>query len=122
MSLEHAYYYFMCMAHMYNGKLDEADKYAGKCLEIAEKQQSDYDIFIAKLLGVMVKMSGWHNIFFCANDISVDEEVLRMAEEYHFGTICRTFMSMRMTTSQRSLPMRTRLIAGLYILIKASRS
>ena len=84
LSLEHAYYYFMCMAHMYNGKLDEADKYAGKCLEIAEKLQSDYDIFIAKLLGVMVKMSGWHNIFFCANDISVDEEVLRMAEEYHF--------------------------------------
>ncbi len=84
LSLDHAYYYFMCMAHMYNGKLDEADKYAGKCLEIAQMRQSDYDIFIAKLLGVMVKMSGWHNIFFCANDIPVEEEVLRMAERYHF--------------------------------------
>ncbi len=84
LSLDHSYYYFMCMAHMYNGKLDEADKYAGRCLEIAVKQQSEYDIFIAKLLGVMVKMSGWHNIFFCANDIPVDEEVLYMAEEYHF--------------------------------------
>lgn len=48
------------------------------------RQQSDYDIFIAKLLGVMVKMSGWHNIFFCANDIPVEAEVLRRAEEYHF--------------------------------------
>lgn len=82
--LDHTYYYFMCMAYMYNGKLDEADKYAEKCLEIAVQQQSDYDIFIAKLSGVMVKMSGWHNIFFCANDIPVDEEVLRKAEEYHF--------------------------------------
>lgn len=84
LELDHAYYYLMCMAHMYNGKLDEADKYAGRCLEIAVQQQSDYDIFIAKLLGVMVKMSGWHNIFFCANDIPVDEEVLRKAEEYQF--------------------------------------
>ena len=81
---DHAYYYLMCMAHMYNGKLGEADKYAGKCLEIAVQQQSDYDIFIAKLLSVMVKMSGWHNIFFCTNDIPVDEEILRKAEEYHF--------------------------------------
>lgn len=84
LELDYAYYYLMCMAHMYNGKLDEADKYAGKCHEIALQQQSDYDIFIAKLLRVMVKMSGWHNIFFCASDISVDEELLRKAEEYHF--------------------------------------
>lgn len=84
MELDYAYYYLMCMAHMYNGKLDEADQYAGKCLEIAVRQQSDYDIFIAELLGVMVKMSGWHNIFFCANDIPVDEEILRKAEKYRF--------------------------------------
>lgn len=84
LELDYVYYYLMCMAHMYNGKLDEADKYAGKCLEIAVEQQSDYDIFIAKLLSVMVKMSGWHNIFFCANDIPVDEEVLQKAQEYHF--------------------------------------
>ena len=32
----------------------------------------------------MVKMSGWHNIFFCANDIPIDKEVIRMAEKYHF--------------------------------------
>ncbi|MFG6343016.1 MAG: GGDEF domain-containing protein [Lachnospiraceae bacterium] len=82
--LDCAYYYFMGMAHMYNGKLDEADRYAGKFLEIAEARSSDYGIFIAKLLGVMVKMSGWHNIFFCASDIAVDEDVIRMAENYHF--------------------------------------
>lgn len=84
LELDHAYYYLMCMAYMYNGRLDEAGQYAGKCLEIAVQQQSDYDIFIAKLLGVMVKMSGWHNIFFCANDIPVEAEVLQKAEEYHF--------------------------------------
>ncbi len=84
MELDYVYCYLMCMAHMYNGKLDEAEKYAGKCLEIAVQQHSDYDIFIAKLLSVMVKMSGWHNIFFCANEIAVDEDVLRKAEEYHF--------------------------------------
>ncbi|MDE7478268.1 MAG: hypothetical protein K2M91_10015, partial [Lachnospiraceae bacterium] len=84
LSLDYVYYYFMCMAHMYNGKLDEADKYAGKCAEIAERQQSDYGMFIAKLSKVMVKMSGWHNILFCANDIPVDKKVIQMAEEYHF--------------------------------------
>ncbi len=83
-ALDHAYYYFMCMAHMYNGRLEDAEHYAEKCLDIAEKQASDYDIFIAKLLGIMVKMSGWHNIFFCANDIPIDKEVIRMAEKYHF--------------------------------------
>lgn len=82
--LDCAYYYFMGMAHMYNGKLDEADRYAGKFLEVAQAHGSDYGIFIAKLLGVMVKMSGWHNIFFCASDIPVDEDVIRMAEKYHF--------------------------------------
>lgn len=84
LSIDYAYYYFMCMAHMYNGKLDEADKYAAKCLEIAVRQQSDYNIFIAKLSGVMVKMSGWHNIFFCANDIPVDSNLIQLAEKYHF--------------------------------------
>ncbi len=84
LSLDYIYYYFMCMAHMYNGKLEEAERYAGKCFDIAEKQESDYDIFIAKLLGVMVKMSGWHNIFFCANDILIEQEVIHMAEKYHF--------------------------------------
>ncbi len=82
--LDCAYYYFMGMAYMYNGKLDEADRYAGKFLEVAQAHGSDYGIFIAKLLGVMVKMSGWHNIFFCASDIPVDEDVIRMAEKYHF--------------------------------------
>ncbi len=82
--LGHAYYYFMCMAHMYNGKLEEAEYYAQKCLDIAQNRQSDYDIFIAKLASVMVKMSGWHNIFFCANDIPIDQQVIYMAEKYHF--------------------------------------
>lgn len=84
LALDHTYFYFMCMAHMYNGKLEEARQYAGKCLDIAEMQVSEYGIFIAKLLKIMVKMSGWHNIFFCANDIPIDQEVIRMAEKYHF--------------------------------------
>lgn len=82
--LDCAYYYFMGMAHMYNGKLDEADQYAGKFLKTARRCASDYGIFLAKLLKVMVKMSGWHNIFFCASDIPVDEDVIHMAETYHF--------------------------------------
>ena len=84
LKLDCAYYYFMGMAHMYNGKLDEADRYAGKFLEIAKKRSSDYGIFMAKLLSVMVKMSGWHNIFFCASDIPVDDDVIQLAEKYHF--------------------------------------
>lgn len=84
LELDYSYYYFMCIAHMYNGKLDEAGSYAEKSLEIAIRQHSDYNIFLSKLSGAMVKMSGWHNIFFCANDIPIDEEIIEMAEKYHY--------------------------------------
>lgn len=84
LTFDYEYYYYMCMIHMYNGKLEEADVYACRCLEIAEKQQVEYNIFISKLLSVMVKMSGWHNIFFCAYDIPVEDEVISLAEKYHF--------------------------------------
>lgn len=84
LAFDYEYYYYMCMIHMYNGKLEEADTYARQCLEIAEKQQIEYNIFISKLLRVMVKMSGWHNIFFCASDIPIEDEVLTLAEKYHF--------------------------------------
>lgn len=78
------YYYFMCLAHMYNGKLEEAAVYADRCLAMAEGWDSEYHVFLSKMLYLMVQMSGWHNIFFCANDIDVDEEVIRLAEKYHF--------------------------------------
>lgn len=84
LTFDYEYYYYMCLIHMYNGKLEEADVYARQCLEISEKQQVEYNIFISKLLHVMVKMSGWHNIFFCASDIPINDEVLSLAEKYHF--------------------------------------
>ncbi len=84
LSLDFSYYYFMCMAHMYNGKLEEAAAYSQKCYEVAFGLGSDYDIFISKLLTVMVKMSGWHNIFFCASDIPIEDELIKMAEKYNY--------------------------------------
>lgn len=84
LTFDYEYYYYMCMIHMYNGKLEEANVYAQRCLEIAEMQQVEYNIFMSKLLIVMVKMSGWHNIFFCAYDIPVEDEVISLSEKYHF--------------------------------------
>ncbi len=84
-SVDFRYYYFIGLTHMYNGKLEEAAREgAVECLAIAQRQGSEYHIFIARMLYLMIQMSGWHNIFFCANDIEVDEEIIQLAEKYNY--------------------------------------
>ena len=39
-------------------------------------QRIDTLIFKAELLSVMIKMSGWYNIFFCVQDIPVSDEII----------------------------------------------
>ena len=69
---------------MYNGKLDEALAYAENCLAIAERYKDEFRVFESKILYVMVQMAGWHNIFFCANDLKIDEEIIHLAKKYHY--------------------------------------
>lgn len=78
------YYYLLGVTQMYNGSLKEAIHCAGRCMETARSVENDFYEFKAKLLEVMARMSGWHNILFCANDVEVEEEFICKAEEYGY--------------------------------------
>lgn len=78
------YFYILGQAQMYNGNLNVAKECADTCLELSKKNLSDYSKFKASLLEVMVRMSGWHNIFFCKTNISIDKNFLEKAREYGY--------------------------------------
>lgn len=61
---------------MYQGKLQQAEMYAQYAKEEAEKSGNEKQIFKAELLSVMARMSGWYNIFFCVQDIPIDEGLI----------------------------------------------
>ena len=54
---------------MYQGKLEKAGNSAKSAYDYAVLAEDDILIFKAELLSVMIKMSGWYNIFFCVQDI-----------------------------------------------------
>lgn len=81
---EYLYYYLQGMTQMYSGSLKEAISCAQKCKVIAESMDSECDVFKAELLEVMARMSGWHNIMFCANDVEVEPQFLEKAEKYGY--------------------------------------
>ena len=69
---------------MYQGKLEKAEKYAGIARAKAEIGGDPKLVFRAELLGVMSRMSGWNNIFFCVKDIPVEDDLIRKLQEYHY--------------------------------------
>lgn len=81
---EYLYYYWLGVTRMYSGSLKEAISCARKCKTIAESMENDFYVFKAELLEVMSRMSGWHNILFCVNDVEIEPEFLKRAEEYKY--------------------------------------
>lgn len=79
-----SYYYLQSLTQMYAGKHSKSKSCALLCLELAMETGNDFYIFKSKLLSVMAKMSGWHNIFFCAEDIDLDEDFIHLAEQYNY--------------------------------------
>lgn len=61
---------------MYQGKLEQAEMYAQYAKEEAVQSEDEDLIFRAELLAVMARMSGWYNIFFCVQDITIDERLI----------------------------------------------
>lgn len=61
---------------MYQGKLQQADKYARQSCHEAELAGDENLLFRAELLTAMAKMSGWYNIFFCVQDVHIDETLI----------------------------------------------
>ena len=79
-----SYNYILGQAQMYNGNLNTAKECADACIELAEKSLSDKYKFKAALLEVMVRMSGWHNIFFCKSNTDIAPEFIKKATEYGY--------------------------------------
>ncbi|MBQ3558658.1 MAG: GGDEF domain-containing protein [Agathobacter sp.] len=74
----------LATCYMYQGKLEQAERYA----EVARKEaenigQAEY-IFKAEVLKLSIQMSGWHNIFFCVKDVEVDKTIIEKLMHYEY--------------------------------------
>lgn len=69
--------YLVATAYMYQGKLQEALEYTRRALAAAGRMGSEYGIFLAELMETQIQMSGWYNIFFCAQDVKVKQELIQ---------------------------------------------
>ena len=69
-----AYYTAVCF--MYLGRLNAGLRYVTVAKEIAESLKDEELEFEAEVLKVQLRMSGWHNIFFCLEDVYIDEALL----------------------------------------------
>lgn len=76
--------YLIATCYMYQGKLSDALSYAAIAHEVAEKNGSEEQIFKAELLNVQTQMSGWYNIFFCVQDIPIDEGLIEKLIQYNY--------------------------------------
>lgn len=82
--MSYQYNYLLGLTQLYNGKLHMARVCSEVCYQMAKEDGSEFLMFKARMLKHMTSMSGWHNLLFCANDIVIDDKILRQAEEYEY--------------------------------------
>lgn len=80
----YTYYYLLCLTQMYNNKHSKAMSHAEMCIKLATEAGDEYNMFKSKLLTLMIKMSGWHNLLFCYEDVEVDDTFIKLAEQYNY--------------------------------------
>lgn len=78
------YQYVLGQTQMYNGNLKAAKECANTCIELSEQGMDGLSRFKAELLKIMVRMSGWHNIFFCKTNTEISDGFIEKAKEYGF--------------------------------------
>lgn len=71
-------------AYMYLGKLKEAMLLTEKAEKKALAENAEFWYFHLLLLKAKIQMSGWCNIFFCAQDVSVSPSLTDRLNRYHF--------------------------------------
>lgn len=76
--------YLIATAYMYQGKLKEALDYTKTARKTAQRLGDEYRIFLTELLEVQIQMSGWYNIFFCAQDVEVSETLIDKLNKSNF--------------------------------------
>ena len=69
---------------MYQGRLFDAVEYAKKSQKCAEKAGSEKWVFLSELLEVQARMSGWYNIFFCAQNVDISDELIEKLIRYNY--------------------------------------
>ncbi len=78
------YQYVLGQTQMFNGNLKAAKECANACAGLADQGMSGLSRFKAELLKIMVRMSGWHNIFFCKTNTEITDGFIERAIEYGY--------------------------------------
>ena len=76
--------FLRAIAYMYKGMLPKSIAIAKKCQELAEENRDEYELFLAQLVEVEAKMSGWYNIFYCIRDYDIPEEFLTKLRKFDY--------------------------------------
>lgn len=77
-------YYIKAIAYMYQSKLREAMENANKARNIAMKSGRERAQFEAELVEVQAKMAGWNDIFFCAQNVEIKDEMMEKLIKYNY--------------------------------------
>ena len=78
------YYYLTGNVFMYQGRLLDAVEYAKKSQDYAKKAGNEKWLFLSELLEVQARMSGWYNIFFCAQNVDISDELIEKLIQYNY--------------------------------------
>lgn len=76
--------YFRGTCYMYQGKLAKGLHHAKIAQEMAKREGNEKLEFEAELLAVQNQMSGWYNIFFCAQDVPISDAFIEKLEKYGY--------------------------------------
>ncbi len=74
----------LATCYMYQGKLEQAQRYAEVAKAEAENIGQREYVFKAEVLMMRIKMSGWHNIFFCVKDVEIDSSIIEKLMHYNY--------------------------------------
>ena len=78
------YNFWLATSCMYLGKLDEAMIYAKRAEDCGKELDNDFFMFKSELLKAQIQMSGWCNIFFCAQDIEISDKLIEKLNQYNY--------------------------------------
>ena len=82
--LEGVTIYFKTMAYLYSGNMIQMQENLKKSFEIAGQLKNERFSFYVELLENMAEYAGWKNLWISETDTPVNEELIRMCEEYHY--------------------------------------
>lgn len=74
----------LATVYMYQGKLEQAARYAEVAKLEAENIGQAEKVFKAELLLMRIQMSGWHNIFFCVKDVQISTLLIEKMMHYNY--------------------------------------